>query len=154
MYMKTVTAFSRTYLYKVHTLNSTLDKAFDVVLRTYAALTLSQFMVLMAIAEHDSINQRQVAKYLSLSAVAIKRQIDIATHRGRIKKLPGGSIRGDKLQLTSQGQAAIYAGTRALERHLFQIFDDHNRSANLMQHLDMLLDGAQAVIAKEAAKKQ
>jgi DNA-binding MarR family transcriptional regulator len=151
--MKGSTEFSQTYLYKIHTLSSTLDKAFDMILRTYADLTLSQFMVLMAISEHDTINQRKVAQYLSLSAVAIKRQVDIAEYKTWVKPLPDGSIRGTRLQLTRQGEIALHAGLQALEDHLFHIFDDHNRSTNLMQHLNMLLSSARAVIANEEHKQ-
>jgi hypothetical protein len=73
--------FSSTYLFKIHALKRALDKAFDGVLRKHAGITLSLFTVLLAVSEHEEINQRQVAAFLGISAVAVKRQVDLAHGR-------------------------------------------------------------------------
>jgi DNA-binding MarR family transcriptional regulator len=146
--MSTVPLFSETYLYKVHTLSNILDKVFDHTLRLHAGITLSQFMVLIAIAQSNGINQRQVARYLGISAVAVKRQVGIAKRRAWIDSIDRNG-RGEGLEVTPEGKVAIKTGLRALERHVFQIFDDHNRSLNLMQHLDVLLANAKEVLSQK-----
>ncbi len=141
--------FSQTYLFKVHALSLTLDKAFDRILRKYAHCTLSQFMLLMSVAEHDHINQRGIARYLSVSTVAAKRQVDLAEEKLLIKKTPGAIAPSEDIKLTSHGQATIELCLQSLEDHMFSVFGNHNSSLTLMRHLDLLIGGAQMVIAKE-----
>lgn len=147
--MITPPTFSHTYLYKLRTLSLTLDRGFDRILRTYANCTLSQFMLLMAVAEHGRINQRHIAQYLSISTVAAKRQIDLAEEKLLIKKTPGAVAPSEDIQLTPRGKVLVKTCTQALSDHILSIFDNHNSSLNLMQHLDILLGGARTVIAKE-----
>lgn len=147
--MTKIPQFSQTYLYKVHALSLTLDKAFDRILRKYAHCTLSQFMLLMSVAEHDRINQRGIAQYLSISTVAAKRQIDLAEGKLLIKKTPGAIAPSENIELTSHGRSTIDLCLKSLNDHMFSIFDNHSSSLTLMRHLDLLIGGAQTVIAKE-----
>lgn len=144
---------SETYLYKIHSLSNLLNKAFDQALRTHAGVTLSQFMVLLAIAELQTANQRQIARFLGVSPVAVKRQVDLATHRGRIEVVSQSAGRGEQLRLTPKASETVAAGLQALEQHVFQIFDAHNRTANLMQHVDLLLDGAKQVLTDQKSAR-
>jgi DNA-binding MarR family transcriptional regulator len=144
--MNTPVKISETYLYKIHSLANLLNKVFDQTLRTHAGITLSQFMVLLAIAELKTANQRQIARFLGVSHVAVKRQVDLAAHRGRIEVVDQNTGRGEQLQLTPKAAEVVADGLRVLEQHVFKIFDSHNRTANLMQHLDILLDGTKEII--------
>ena len=139
--------FNQTYLYKIRTLANILDKVFDRKLRKHADITLSQFMVLLAISYREGSNQRQVAKHLGLSPAAVKRQVDIARHAGWLRV--AGSGRNDCLYLTAVAEKVIEVGLQVLEQHVFQIFAGHNRSANLMQHINLLLDGAEEALESE-----
>jgi len=139
-----VLRFDATYLYKVHALANVLDKLFDQTLREYGGLSLSQFMLLITVAQHETINQRKAAHFLGLSPAAIKRQADIAkrVHWLEAKQ----TVRGQALRLTPQGKNAIEAGLQALEQHVFQVFDDSEREATLIQHLDVLLNNTKGAL--------
>lgn len=150
--MNNTFSFSSTYLFKIHDLSNSLEKAFDQVLQGHASLTFSQFTLLLAVAEHQVINQRAVAKFLGVSPAAINRQVEIAQRQGLllIKDNPEG--RGQALSLTPDGSATIDRGVTALEQHLFKIFADENRQTSLMGHIDLLLDHTKGVIAEQAQK--
>ena len=140
--------FSETYLYKIHALTHLLDKAFDRTLRTHADISLSQLMVLLAVLEHTNANQRQIARYLGISAVAVKRQVDLAKQHCWLETADG-ELRGDNLRLTADGMHALQTGVQALEQHVLAIFDTHNQSANLMQHLDLLLGNTKELLGTQ-----
>lgn len=139
--------FHQTYLYKLRSLTHLLEQMFDGVLRTQADITLSQFMVLMALAQRDHANQRQIAQYLGLSAVAVKRQVDIAKKKGWIIGA-AHHARGESLTLSGQGHAAMRQGLDVLEKDVFPVFSTHNQSLNLMQHIDIMLDHVHNVSTK------
>ncbi len=140
--------FTNTYLYKLQSLTNELNKAFDRTLQTHADTTLSQLMLLMAISTHTRINQRNIARYLSISPAAVNRQADIAKLRGWVKIIDS-ETRGELLQLTAEGESSMHRSVSALEQHVFQIFDDHNRSFNLMGHIDLLLHNVKEVRDKQ-----
>jgi DNA-binding MarR family transcriptional regulator len=109
--------FSSTYLFKIHALKRALDKAFDGVLRKHAGITLSLFTVLLAVSEHEEINQRQVAAFLGISAVAVKRQVDLAHGRKFLNASHKSSGGGQALRLTEAGQSAVQASSSISRRH-------------------------------------
>ena len=146
--------FSKTYLYRLHSLTNTLDKAFDTILHIHASLTLPQFMLLIAVSEHRAINQRQAAQFLGLSAVAIKRQTDIAIDNQWLKREKTAILPGHTLSLTPKGQTAIQNGLQALEQHLFKVFSDSSRHADLMTHLDVLHNHTKGVIDEQLILRQ
>ncbi|HSW80415.1 MAG TPA: hypothetical protein VLG47_06570 [Candidatus Saccharimonadales bacterium] len=134
--------FSETYLFKIHALSNALDKAFDKALREHAGLTLSQFVLLLAISQHKTTNQRSAAKFLGISPAAINRQSEIAKREDKIQIRPDGTGRGQTLMITKKGDAVIKQGIEALDRHVFKIFKDENTQTSLMQHIDMLLENS------------
>lgn len=138
---------SETYLYKIHALSNILDKIFDRTLQEHSNITLSQFMILLTISHRGGINQRQIAQHLEISAAAVKRQVDIAKRQSWLEHGDKG-VRGNGLILTVKGQEALGSGLRALEKHIFQIFDKNNNSASLMQHINLLAEGAKEVLNK------
>ncbi len=138
--------FNETYLFKIHALSNALDKVFDQTLRVHADLTLSQFILLLAISQHATLHQRAAAKFLRISPAAVNRQAELAKKRGLIEVKSDVKGRGEALTLTSKGEAAIESGIRVLEQHVFKIFENENKQTSLMQHLDMLLSSAEHVI--------
>lgn len=141
--------FSETYLYKIHLVANTIDKLFDQSLRRHAGTSLSQFLLLITVAHHEVINQRKVAQFLRISPAAIKRQTDLARHQGLLQIRTVGHERGQVLLLTPKGAAVIQHGLAALEKHTFGIFADHNRSTNLMGHIDLLLNQTEGALRKQ-----
>jgi DNA-binding MarR family transcriptional regulator len=139
--------FHETYLYKLHLLTNALDKVFDQALQHYAAITLSQFLVLAAISQHEHINQRRVAHYLEISPVAVKRQVDIAKDRQWLEN-SYQPIRGEGLRLTPEGAAVVKQSLQVLEQYVFSIFEGQERGADLMQHIDLLLSNVKEVLPK------
>jgi DNA-binding MarR family transcriptional regulator len=123
---------SQTYVYKFRTLSNLLERAFDTTLREHVHITLAQTMLLLTLLERPGSNQRQLAKHLGVSAVAIKRQVDLAKQAEYITSMPT-AVRGEGLGLTPKGNQLV------VEQHVFSIFCAHNQSLNLMQHLDLLV---------------
>ena len=138
--MVTSIDLSQTYLFKISALKNMMDRAFDQVLQTYAYMTLSQFLLLLAISEHQASNQRTVAHLLGVSPATINHQVDIAMRHEllRLGEIPGS--RGQALVLTSKGEKEIERGISVLEKHLFHIFKDENIQTGLMAHIELLLD--------------
>lgn len=144
--------FSETYLFKLRTLSSLLEKVFDQALRRYAQTTLSQFMLLLILAEHRSINQRTVARFLEISPAAINRQVELAQAQGFIMVEAAVNGHSNLLSLTAEGDKVIQKGMSCLEQHVFQIFADENRQTSLMEHLDLLLKHAKGVASPKTKK--
>jgi DNA-binding MarR family transcriptional regulator len=130
--------YSQTYLYKLHKLTNLLDKIFDQNLRRHADIGLSQFTLLLSIAQHQPTTQRTIADFLDLSAGAISRQVEIAQQNGQITVEGGVDRRAQSLNITKSGQSKINSGIAVLEKHVFSIFSDENVQTNLMQHIDLL----------------
>lgn len=134
-----VVDFSKTYLYKLHTLTNALDKLFDRALLKFAGCTLSQFTLLLAIQQHQAASQHAVASFLEITPAAISRQVEIAVAQGYITaEVPENNRRTRTLTLTSKGTALIKSGLVVLEEHVFQIFDAEDAHTNLMSHIEML----------------
>lgn len=147
--------FGKTYLYKLHKLTNILDKAFDQTLHNHTGIGLSQFSLLVAMDQYESVNQRQLADFLEVSTPAVSRQVDIARRMGWIEVTPSLIDRhGNSLALTQQGRALIKQGTSTLEQHVFKIFTDHNKHTNLMEHIDLLLDHTKGVVDEQTVIKQ
>lgn len=145
---KPPTKFSDTYLYKLHLLKHILDKAFDQALRAHTSTTLSQFMVLLTIAENKSINQRAIAGILNISPAAIARQVSLADNLGLIiVKHPKGNIH--MLELSPTGHEVIDRGIEALQKYVFKIFENSDANSSLMGHIDMLLTSTKGVLYEQ-----
>ena len=147
--------FGKTYLYKLHKLTNTLDKAFDQTLHNHTEIGLSQFSLLFAVGRYESVNQRKLANFLEVSTPAVSRQVDIAKRLGWLNVTPSPIDRhGNSLALTIQGRKLVEKGIRTLEEHLFKIFADHNKQTNLMEHIDLLLDHTKGVVGEQTTIKQ
>lgn len=131
--------FSQTYLYKLHRLTTSLDTLFDQKLRQYSGIGLSQFTLLLSVAQHQPIGQRTIAQFLDLSPGAISRQVEIARQNKwlTVKNDPKDR-RGQILKLTAAGEQLIASGIATLQEHVFAIFDDENKQTNLMDHINIL----------------
>jgi DNA-binding MarR family transcriptional regulator len=145
---------SQTYLHKVRLLANALDKTFDQVLRTHANLTLSQFMLLAAVTEHGTINQRKIAHFIGISPPAIKRQVDLALGASWLEVVSTSKPLGQVLRLTPKGQSTVAAGLQVLEKQVFKIFSDSNRQTDLMTHINLLLGHMEGVANEQVALKQ
>ena len=131
--------FSQTYLYKMHRLTNSLDKLFDVSLRRYAVIGLSQFTLLLAVSQHKTASQRTIASFLGISPGAISRQVEVAQKQGFIiVQNSTQDRRGQLVSITAKGQQKITDGITVLEQHVFAIFNDENMQTNLMGHIEKL----------------
>jgi DNA-binding MarR family transcriptional regulator len=140
--------FSKTYLYKIRLVTNQLDTALDQMLRTEAGITLSQLSLLAAILEHGVINQRQVAHFLGVSPVAVKRQTSLAMQQKLIEIAPLKNAQGRGLHLTPKGRAVIKRGLDAMDAPLVQIFCESDRQTNLMTHIELLLGVMKGVVGE------
>lgn len=147
--------YSSTYLYKLHHLTLTLDKVFNLVLQQHASIGLSQFLLLLAIAEHPNANQNHIANFLGMSRPAVNRQVDIAVCNGWISAVVDRANRRQHvLRLTLSGRQQMEQGIAALAKHAFTIFEDGNRQMGLMQHLDALTQSTKGVLRQQNQLKQ
>ncbi len=132
--------YSQTYLYKLHKLTNSLDKTFDQTLRRHAGIGLSQFTLLLSVAQHQPATQRTIAEFLDLSAGAISRQVAIAQQNGWIKVADANKDkRAQILSITNKGKTLAETGLQTLERHVFSIFNHSGAHTHLMEHIDLLL---------------
>lgn len=131
--------FSQTYLYKMHRLTTSLDALFDTKLRQHADIGLSQFTLLLSVKQLQPATQRHLASFLGISPGAISRQVELALKSRWITLAHDTTDRRKQhLSLTPAGQKKITTGVNALEKHVFQIFDDDNVQTNLMHHILLL----------------
>lgn len=143
--------YSQTYLYKLHQLTNSLDKAFDAVLRQHADVTLSQLTLLLSVDQYEPVSQRRIAQFLDLSPAAVSRQVEVVTGKGWISiAAKDGDRRKKLLSVTPEGTAVIHKSVRALKAHAFKIFADHDCNTSLANHIDRLTLYAKGVIDEQA----
>lgn len=145
--------YSQTYVYKLHTLSSTLDKAFDEVLIKNADISFSQFSLLLSINQFGTASQQSIAGFLHVSPAAVSRQVEVAQRNGHVKvKAFKDNRRQNSISLSPRGHDVIQEGYDALQKHLFKIFDDDDKSLSLMQHIDLLFRNTKGVIDEQDRK--
>lgn len=132
--------YSQTYLYKLHKLALSIDKVFDQALRQHANIGLSQFTLLLAVAQHGVATQRAIVDFLDLTPAAISRQVEVARTKGWITVAgTPGDRRAQVLTITPAGTQVVHASMEALEQHVFRIFEHSDAHTHLMGHIDLLL---------------
>lgn len=147
--------YSQTYVYKLHTLTSTLDKAFDIVLIKYADISFSQFSLLLGVAQFESASQQSIANFLQVTSSAVSRQVDLANKNGYlVVNAVKNNRRKNCISLTPKGHNIIQKGHEVLENHLFKIFADGDKSLGLVQHIDLLFYNAKGVIDEQIGKNK
>lgn len=147
--------YSQTYVYKLHTLTSTLDKAFDIVLIKYADISFSQFSLLLGVGQFESASQQSIANFLHVTSSAVSRQVELAKRNGYLDvSVERGNRRKNCISLTPKGHTVIQKGHEALENHLFKIFADGDKSLGLVQHIDLLFYNAKGVIDEQISKNK
>ena len=147
--------FSQTYLYKLRKLTTNLDKIFDQALRMHATISLSQFTFLLAINTLGQASQQKIASFLAISTPAVSRQADIAYEKGWIKRSPSLIDRhGYILVLTVSGKKMISHGLKTLETHVFKIFENAHQQADLMSHINSLLNNLKSISEEQTLLKQ
>jgi DNA-binding MarR family transcriptional regulator len=147
--------FSQTYLYKMHRLTTSLDAVFDTNLRKHADIGLSQFTLLLSVQQYQPTSQRQIVTFLDISPGAISRQVEIAQSKNWI--VINGDVtdrRKQLLSLTATGEKKITAGLDALEKYVFNIFNDENKQTNLMHHMQLLQANIDSVIKNKSTDQQ
>ena len=134
------TNFNQTYLYKLHTMTNLMDRLFDQCLRRYADISLSQFTLLLSVADHGVVGGRTIAEFLELTPSAISRQVDLAYDNGWLNVVTNPKDRrGHKLSITQSGASKVADGLVALEQNVLGIFDKSDCSMSLMHHIDGLI---------------
>lgn len=129
----------QTYLYKLHTLTNSLDKAFDQVLKERCSIGLAQFMLLLMVKQLNSPSQRELAFELEQTPGAISRQVEVCKSRGWLKVKENPQDRREQyIVLTNAGNNNLTTSLKALEKYLLTIFDSSDGRMTLMAHIDAL----------------
>ncbi len=109
--------FNKRFAYYLHTTVNLLDAVADRSLKAQTSMSLSQFLVLLAI--HDArgaTSQQMLAKHLAINKAAISRHGATLEHRGLlVRSRVDGSGRKYTLSLTSKGEEALADARVVLE---------------------------------------
>lgn len=109
--------------FMIHHLGSAMDRQTDILLNDKFNIGFSQFKILLALRESNSVNQLAIANYLGQTEASISRQIKILVGMGLIasRKNPVNK-RQSITSLTPRGSHVIAQATTALEAHYLPMF--------------------------------
>lgn len=134
--------FSDTIAYKIHKVVFVMDKVADSSLQQKLNLTLSQFLILMAISQNPNITQIQVANFLEQTQAAVSRQIDVLKNKKLIEITKNEDNRRENLLFpTSLGRKVFTQANDVLHKtfdDLYKVMNDREKN-QLEKSLDKLL---------------
>ena len=79
-------------------------------------MSFSQFLVLMALTEHDELQQSKIAEYAGVTPAVITKQVEQLAGKGLLQLGPSHQDRrANVVRLTAKGQTAAKAGLAAAE---------------------------------------
>src|SRR5689334_18852968 len=115
--------FSQDVGYKIHKAVFVMDKIADSTLSEHSDITLSQFLLLMAIVNNPNQCQSRIADFLEQSEAAVSRQIDVLKNKKLIATKPNeGNRRENVLYPTPQGRDAFTKANQILDRKFSEVY--------------------------------
>ena len=119
-----------------------MDKVADSALQNKLDLTLSQFLILMAVNQNPNIAQIQVADFLEQTQAAVSRQIDVLKNKKLIETTKNEDNRRENLlSPTSIGRKIFTQSSDVLQKtfdDLYKVMNDREKN-QLEKSLDKLL---------------
>lgn len=119
-----------------------MDKAADSSLQERLNLTLSQFLILMAVNQNPNITQVQVAGFLEQTQAAVSRQIDVLKNKKLIEITKNENNKRENLLFpTLHGRKVFTKANDVLHEtfdDLYKIMNDREKN-QLEKSLDKLL---------------
>lgn len=80
-------------------------------------MSFSQFLVLMALQEHDELQQSQIAGYAGVTPAVITKQVELMAGKGLLQLGPSHKDRrANVVRLTIKGKAAAQASLGEVEK--------------------------------------
>lgn len=134
--------FSDAIAYKIHKAVFVMDKAADSTLQNKLDITLSQFLILMAIEHHTNVSQTEIANFLELTQAAVSRQIEVLRNKKLITISQNEESRRENiLRPTPLGQKLFREAGIILDEtfeNLYKVMTDKEKKS-LEKSLDKLL---------------
>lgn len=134
--------FSDAIAYKIHKAVFVMDKVADSTLQNKLDITLSQFLILMAIEHHTNVSQIEIANFLELTQAAVSRQIEVLRNKKLITISQNEENRRENiLHPTSLGQKLFREAGKILDETFENLYKVMNNSEKeqLEKSLDKLL---------------
>ena len=108
--------FSETLLYRLDRFASQVSKAAESRLREASGMSFSQFLVLMALLEHDELNQAGIADYVGVTPAVITKQVEQLAGQGLLQLGPAHNDRRSNVcRLSSKGRSIAVAAGKEVE---------------------------------------
>ncbi len=102
----------------LHEVTQLVDQAAERTLREHTVLTLSQFLLLLGLAEQDDApTQQDVAASLGIDRAAVSRQLTRLEGRGLIARQAEDG-RSNAVYLTAEGATELARAQQAMKRHM------------------------------------
>ncbi len=134
--------FSDAIAYKIHKAVIVMDKIADSTLGQKLNITLSQFLILMAVEHHTNVSQIEIANFLELTQAAVSRQIEVLRNKKLISITQNKESRRENiLHPTPLGQKLFREAGKILDEtfeNLYKVMNDKEKES-LEKSLDKLL---------------
>jgi DNA-binding MarR family transcriptional regulator len=133
---------SKEITYKIHKAVFLLDKMSDQILQDRLNLGLSQFLVMMVLANQSKVPQKFVASQLDQTQAAVSRQIDILADLGYVSRERNPDSRREYvLSLSKTGLKTYRQGLEAVDQRFDKLFEIWSKSekSNLLSALSKLV---------------
>ncbi len=115
--------FSQDIGYKIHKAVFVMDKIADSSLQQNLDLSLSQFLLLMAIVNKPNVSQIEIADFLEQSQAAVSRQIDVLKNKNIIgSKINEANRRENVLFPTAEGQRVFKEANKILDEKFNELY--------------------------------
>lgn len=116
---------SNSLIYELHKTVWILDKLADRTLQQQLQLTYPQFLMLLAIAQHETVSQRVVADFLELTPGAVSRHIEILRERELLVREENLENRREhRLHLTESGKLLFKKAKAILDQKYTELLPD------------------------------
>lgn len=102
-------------LYSMHRFVFEFDRVSDLSLQNQLKITLSQFMIMMAISYCPNSTQKEISKYLNLTQAAVSRQIQNLCTINYLLRIENPQSRREHIMiLTKNGEETLKDATKVL----------------------------------------
>lgn len=109
--------------YTIHHLGSAMDRQTDILLHNKFQIGFSQFKILLALRERNSVQQQNIAEFLGQTEASVSRQIRLLVNLGLVssRKNPDNK-RQTITALTPRGSHVVAQAISALEVYYAPMF--------------------------------
>lgn len=109
--------------YVIHHLGSAMDRQTDILLQDKFQIGFSQFKILLALREHNGVQQQKIANYLGQTEASISRQVKLLVNMGLVSSRKNHENKRQAVtSLTPRGSQVTAQAVTALEGYYAPMF--------------------------------